>query len=78
MVAVLDLKSLYPMCMVTLNAAPETKVEEQYEGEVYRAPNGQMFRREPIGIIREMVDDLLKEREGKKEQREKYDRETVD
>ena len=78
MVAVLDLKSLYPMCMVTLNASPETKVEEQYEGEVYRAPNGQMFRREPIGIIREMVDDLLKEREGKKEQREKYDRETVE
>ena len=78
MVAVLDLKSLYPMCMVTLNASPETKVEEQYEGEIYRAPNGQMFRREPIGIIREMVDDLLKEREAKKEQREKYDRETIE
>ena len=78
MVAVLDLKSLYPMCMVTLNASPETKVGEQYDGEIYTAPNGQMFRREPIGIIREMVDGLLKEREGKKEQREKYDRETIE
>tara|TARA_A100001037_G_C15154185_1_gene642580 strand:- start:13355 stop:16096 length:2742 start_codon:yes stop_codon:yes gene_type:complete len=78
MVAVLDLKSLYPMCMVTLNASPETKVGEQYDGEIYTAPNGQVFRREPIGIIREMVDGLLKEREGKKEQREKYDRETIE
>jgi DNA polymerase elongation subunit (family B) len=66
-VTVLDLKSLYPMCMVTINASPETKVDpETYDGETYRAPNGTHFRREPDGIIREMVDELLDEREQKK------------
>jgi DNA polymerase I/DNA polymerase-2 len=66
-VTVLDLKSLYPMCMVTINASPETKVDpDSYEGETYRAPNGTHFRQEPDGIIREMVDELLDEREQKK------------
>jgi DNA polymerase I len=70
MVAVLDLKSLYPMCMVTTNASPETKVDpEQYDGETYRAPNGTHFRKKPDGIIREMVDELLAERDEKKARR---------
>ena len=69
-VAVLDLASLYPMSMVTINASPETKVDpEAYDGETYRAPNGTHFRKEPSGIIREMVDDLLAERERFKELR---------
>jgi len=73
-VTVLDLKSLYPMCMVTTNASPETKVDpEQYDGETYRAPNGTHFRKEPDGIIREMVDELLSEREEKKELRNDHD-----
>ena len=67
MVSVLDLKSLYPMCMVTINASPETKVTpEEYDGETYVAPNGTHFRKEPDGMIREMVDELLEEREQKK------------
>ncbi|SFR47385.1 DNA-directed DNA polymerase [Halogeometricum limi] len=66
-VTVLDLKSLYPMCMVTINASPETKVDpEAYDGDTFRAPNGTHFRKEPDGIIREMVDELLEEREEKK------------
>jgi len=74
MVSVLDLKSLYPMCMVTTNASPETKVDpERYDGETYRAPNGTHFRKEPDGIIREMVDELLAEREQKKELRNDHD-----
>jgi len=73
-VTVLDLKSLYPMCMVTTNASPETKVDpEQYDGETYRAPNGTHFRKEPDGVIREMVDELLTEREEKKELRNSHD-----
>jgi DNA polymerase elongation subunit (family B) len=73
-VTVLDLKSLYPMCMVTINASPETKVDpETYEGETFRAPNGTYFRREPDGIIREMIDDLLAEREEKKSLRNEND-----
>ncbi len=73
-VSVLDLKSLYPMCMVTINASPETKVNpDTYEEEMYRAPNGTRFRKEPDGAIREMVDELLTEREEKKALRNEYD-----
>ncbi|WP_299269929.1 DNA-directed DNA polymerase [Halorientalis sp.] len=74
MVTVLDLKSLYPMCMVTINASPETKVDpDSYEGDTFRAPNGQHFRKEPDGVIREMVDELLTEREEKKSRRNDHD-----
>ena len=73
-VSVLDLKSLYPMCMVTINASPETKVDpEHYEGETYRAPNGTRFRKQPDGAIRGMVDELLTEREEKKSLRNEHD-----
>jgi DNA polymerase elongation subunit (family B) len=73
-VTVLDLASLYPMCMVTINASPETKVDpDAYDGETYRAPNGTHFRKEPDGIIREMVDELLTEREQKKALRNEHD-----
>ncbi len=76
-VSVLDLKSLYPMCMVTINASPETKVDpEKYDGETYRAPNGTRFRKEPDGVIRTMVDDLLTEREKKKSQRSSHEPKT--
>ncbi|WP_224447415.1 DNA-directed DNA polymerase [Haloprofundus salilacus] len=71
-VTVLDLKSLYPMCMVTINASPETKVDPDYDGETYRAPNGTRFRREPDGMMREMIDDLLTEREEKKALRNEH------
>ena len=74
MVSVLDLKSLYPMCMVTINASPETKVDpDRYDGETYVAPNGTHFRKEPDGMIRTMVDELLEERERKKELRNEND-----
>ncbi|MFC7074142.1 DNA-directed DNA polymerase [Halovenus rubra] len=77
-VSVLDLKSLYPMCMVTINASPETKVDpEEYDGETYRAPNGSRFRKEPDGAIREMVDELLTEREDKKALRDDHDAKTA-
>ncbi|POG57393.1 DNA-directed DNA polymerase [Haloferax marisrubri] len=72
-VTVLDLKSLYPMCMVTINASPETKVDpESYDGEMFRAPNGTHFQQEPDGMIREMVDELLTEREEKKSLRNSH------
>ena len=77
-VSVLDLKSLYPMCMVTINASPETIVDdpEAYDGEMYRAPNGTRFRKEPDGMMREMVDALLTEREQKKQQRNEHEPDT--
>ena len=70
-------QSLYPMCMVTTNASPETKVDpEEYDGDTYRAPNGTHFRKEPDGVIREMVDELLSEREQKKSRRNEHDPDT--
>jgi DNA polymerase elongation subunit (family B) len=73
MVSVLDLKSLYPMSMVTMNASPETRVDPaSYEGPTYTAPTGQHFRKEPDGIMREMVDELLTEREEKKRLRDTH------
>lgn len=73
-VAVLDLASLYPMCIATLNASPETKVDpDEYDGEMYHAPDGTAFRKEPDGFIRSMIDDLLEERDQKKTQRDQHD-----
>ncbi len=67
-------QSLYPMCMVTINASPETKVDpETYDGETYTAPNDTHFRKQPDGAIREMVDELLTEREEKKRLRNDHD-----
>ena len=47
-VVVLDLKSLYPMAMMTINASPETK---DPDGEL-GAPNGIRFRKHPDGLTR--------------------------
>jgi DNA polymerase I len=67
-VVVLDLKSLYPMCMMTINASPETK---DPDGE-YRAPNGVRFAKAPDGLTRSIISELLKERDEKKELRNRY------
>ncbi len=76
-VTVLDLKSLYPMCMTTINASPETKVDpDEYDGETYIAPTEPEpihFRKEPDGVMREMITELLAEREEKKELRNEHE-----
>ncbi|PSP34333.1 DNA polymerase, partial [Halobacteriales archaeon QH_10_67_22] len=67
-------QSLYPMCMWTTNASPETKVDpETYDGDTYRTPTGQHFRTEPAGMMREMIDELLTERDEKKKLRDSHD-----
>lgn len=74
-ISVIDLKSLYPMCMITINASPETKVEnpDDYDGDTFVSPNGIHFQKEPDGIIREMVTSLLEERNKKKELRSQHE-----
>lgn len=67
-IVVLDLKSLYPMAMMTVNASPETK---DPAGEL-RAPNGIRFKKEPDGLTRSIIRDLLAERDEKKRTRDKY------
>jgi DNA polymerase I/DNA polymerase-2 len=72
-VTVLDLKSLYPMSMVTINASPETKVDpETFDGETYHTPNGVHFRKDRDGIIREMVEELLTGRDEMKARRDEH------
>ncbi|MDD1671779.1 MAG: DNA-directed DNA polymerase [Methanomicrobiales archaeon] len=65
-VVVLDLKSLYPMAMMTINASPETKDP----GGDLRAPNGIKFRRQPDGLTRSIIGELLRERNAKKRARD--------
>jgi len=67
-VVVLDLKSLYPMAMMTINASPETK---DPNGEL-RAPNGIRFKKEPDGLTRSIISDLLRERDQKKKERDSH------
>ncbi|MDD1719503.1 MAG: DNA-directed DNA polymerase [Methanoregulaceae archaeon] len=67
-VVVLDLKSLYPMAMMTINASPETK---DPSGEL-KAPNGVRFAREPDGLTRSIISELLLERDAKKKKRDQY------
>lgn len=67
-VVVLDLKSLYPMAMMTINASPETK---NPDGEL-RAPNGVRFSREPDGLTRSIISELLGERDERKRLRNLY------
>ncbi|NLO78514.1 MAG: DNA polymerase, partial [Methanomicrobiales archaeon] len=67
-VVVLDLKSLYPMCMMTINASMETK---DPNGEL-RAPNGIRFKKSPDGLTRAIISDLLTERDEKKALRDTF------
>ena len=67
-VIVLDLKSLYPMSMMTINASPETK---DPNGELC-APNGVRFKKEPDGLVRKIQSKFLKERDQMKVDRNKY------
>ncbi len=68
-VVVLDLKSLYPMAMMTLNASPETK---DPNGEI-KAPNGIRFKRSPDGLTRSIISELLAERDEKKRIRNTFE-----
>ncbi len=72
-VVVLDIKSLYPMAMMTLNASPETK---DPKGELV-APTGARFRKTPDGLFKEVTLKLLTERSEKRAMRDKtrYDSE---
>lgn len=67
-VIVLDLKSLYPMAMMTLNASPETK---SHDGEIH-APNGIRFKKSPDGLTRSIISELMAERDDRKKLRNSF------
>ena len=68
-VVVLDLKSLYPMIMMTGNMSPETK---DPEGDI-TSPKGTRFRSKPDGLVRSIVMELLEKRDSLKAEMKKYD-----
>lgn len=67
-VVVFDLTALYPMCMMTMNASPETK---DPNGKCH-SPNGVHFRCEPDGLTRSIVAEMMAERDKKKAEMKKY------
>lgn len=67
-VVVLDLKSLYPMSMKTINAGPETK---DGDGELV-APNGIRFTNEEDAVVVEIIDEMLEERQKYKDLRDQH------
>ena len=68
-VIVLDLKSLYPMSMKTLNAGINTKAEDG----ALTAPNGISFTTERKAVVVDIIDELLEEREEYKKIRDSYE-----
>ncbi|MCK4647980.1 hypothetical protein KAT51_00510, partial [bacterium] len=65
-IAVLDFKKMYPSIMIGFNMSPETvskvPIEDAYEVD------GVYFKREPIGIVPEMLVDFIDERNVVKEE----------
>jgi len=70
-------QSLYPMSMISVNASPETKVNEDYDGETFdvEMPDGSVvrFRKEPEGLTKSIVTELLEERDRKKVARDDHE-----
>jgi DNA polymerase I len=74
-----DLASLYPMTQWMLNASPDTRIEaegtewyelkDELDGQYVVAANGQKFRTDHDGIIRELVDEYHELKAEFKEQR---------
>ncbi|MDZ7688466.1 MAG: DNA polymerase domain-containing protein, partial [Halobacteriales archaeon] len=72
-----DFTSLYPMSMISVNASPETKVGEDYEDETFdvEMTDGSVvrFRKEPEGLTKSIVTELLEERDKKKSARDDHE-----
>jgi len=73
-VVVLDLKSLYPMIMITGNMSPETK---DTNGDLV-APNGVRFNSKPDGLVKVIVSELLEKRDNLKAERNKHEYDSPD
>lgn len=55
----MDLASLYPYTMAMLNASPECRVDESFDGPVSRAPNGARFRLDKEGLFTALVNEAI-------------------
>ena len=71
-ILVLDLKSLYPSIIMTANMSPETLVKDNNYDNCNRLPNGIAFRKEPLGLLPEVLLELLEMRKNFKSEMKKY------
>lgn len=75
-IAVLDFASMYPNIMARYNVGPDTLVkpgENVKPNSVNRAPEvGHMFRKEPPGFFKKVVEKLLRIRRNIKAEMKKY------
>jgi DNA polymerase I len=71
-ILVLDLKSLYPSIIMTANMSPETLVKDNNYNNCNKLPNGIAFRKEPIGLLPEVLLELLEMRKNFKLEMKKY------
>ena len=71
-IILIDLKSLYPSVIVTFNMSPETLVKDSNYDNCYKLPNGVAFRKDKIGIIPEVLLELMKLRIEYKTEMNKY------
>ena len=78
-VIALDLSSLYPSIVRSLNMSPETIVDDSYNGDCFTAANGSRYRKDKRGIFPLILDEITKKRKyykkKVKEEEEKGDEE---
>lgn len=64
----IDNSGEYANIIRTFNLSPETKVDDAYEGEIYKLPSGNRYKKTPRGIFPGIIDELIALRATKKEQ----------
>ena len=72
-VILIDLKGLYPSIIITFNMSPETLAENvEYVDKLCRLPNGVSFRKDKVGLLPEILLEMLELRNSYKKEMDKY------
>jgi DNA polymerase elongation subunit (family B) len=69
-IILIDLKGLYPSIIITLNMSPEVMTEDKTNAN--NLPNGVSFKKEPVGLLPEVLLELMQLREEYKANMKKY------
>ncbi|MEM0043717.1 MAG: DNA polymerase II [Sulfolobales archaeon] len=81
-IAVLDFSSMYPNIMIKYNIGPDTFVSDPLECErieCYETPGtSYLFRREPAGFYKKVLETLLKLRKSIREEMKKYPPDSIE
>lgn len=70
-VILIDLKGLYPSIIINFNMSPETLLKESNDN-CYKLPNGTCFKKEPIGLLPQVLLELLELRTKFKKERDEF------